>query len=68
MSFTEESKNSSIVYIDIKSAERMITRYDGNKANLHVFIDNCDNAYCLLNPIFRTAFISVVLSKIEGNR
>lgn len=54
-------------YIDIGLAERMITRYNGDKANLHVFIDNCNNAHSLLNPIYKLAFVSVALSKIDGN-
>ncbi|XP_049873827.1 uncharacterized protein LOC126372202 [Pectinophora gossypiella] len=54
-------------YINIGLAERMMNKYDGNKANLHAFIDNCNNAYSLLNPIYKIAFLSVVLSKIEGN-
>lgn len=54
-------------YIDITLAERMINRYNGDKANLHVFIDNCNNAYKFLNPIYGIAFVSVVLSKIDGN-
>lgn len=58
---------SSSTHIEIGLAERMLNEYDGNKANLHVFIDNCNNAYKLLNPLFKDAFISVVLSKIKGN-
>ncbi|CAH0720868.1 unnamed protein product, partial [Brenthis ino] len=54
-------------FIDISLAERMINKYDGDKSNLHVFIDNCNNAFALLNPVYKIAFISVVLSKIEGN-
>ncbi|XP_031766391.1 GATA zinc finger domain-containing protein 4-like [Galleria mellonella] len=65
MSTSEDIKNNG--FIDISLAERMIQRYNGDKANLHVFIDNCNNAYNLLNPIYRIAFVSVVLSKIEGN-
>lgn len=57
----------SVGFIDIGLAERMINKYDGDKANLHVFIDNCNNAFVLLNPIYKVAFVSVVLSKIEGN-
>lgn len=54
-------------FIDISLAERMINKYDGDKSNLHVFIDNCNNAFALLNPVYKLAFVSVVLSKIEGN-
>ncbi|CAH2098978.1 unnamed protein product [Euphydryas editha] len=54
-------------FIDISLAERMINKYDGDKSNLHVFIDNCNNAFALLNPVYKIAFVSVVLSKIEGN-
>ncbi|XP_023953831.2 probable cyclin-dependent serine/threonine-protein kinase DDB_G0292550 [Bicyclus anynana] len=66
MSKSEQTFVSS-GYIDIGLAERMINKYDGDKSNLHVFIDNCNNAYQLLNPIYNVAFVSVVLSKIEGN-
>jgi uncharacterized protein (UPF0212 family) len=64
-----ESKSQTVPvgYIDISLAERMINRYDGNKSNLHVFLDNCNNAYSLLNPNFRLAFVSIALSKIDGN-
>lgn len=58
---------STETYIEIGLAERMLNEYDGNKANLHVFIDNCNNAYKLLNPNYRVAFVSVILSKIKGN-
>lgn len=54
-------------YIDLNLAERMINKYDGNKSNLHVFIDNCSNAFQLLKPSCRIPFVSIVLSKIEGN-
>lgn len=66
MSLSEETKNSG-GFIDINLAERMITRYNGDKANLHVFLDNCNNGHSLLNPIYQIAFVSVVLSKIDGN-
>ena len=39
----------SVGFIDIGLAERMINKYDGDKSNLHVFIDNCNNAFTLLN-------------------
>lgn len=64
--YSSEDK-SCVGFIDIGLAERMINKYDGDKSNLHVFIDNCNNAFNLLNPNYRTAFVSVVLSKIEGN-
>ncbi|XP_045445639.1 putative mediator of RNA polymerase II transcription subunit 29 [Melitaea cinxia] len=64
--YSSEDKVSN-GFIDISLAERMINKYDGDKANLHVFIDNCNNAFVLLNPIYKIAFVSVVLSKIEGN-
>lgn len=64
---SEDVKAATYGYIDISLAERMINRYNGDKANLHVFIDNCNNAYSLLNPVYGKAFVSVVLSKIEGN-
>ena len=57
----------SVGFIDIGLAERMINKYDGDKSNLHVFIDNCNNAFTLLNPVYKIAFVSVVLAKIEGN-
>lgn len=57
---------SSATFIEIGLAERMLNEYDGNKA-LHVFIDNCNNAYNLLNPDYKTAFVSVIISRIKGN-
>lgn len=45
---------------DIGLTEHMSNKCNGDKANLHVFIDNCNNAFELLNPVYKIAFVSVV--------
>jgi hypothetical protein len=52
--------------ITIDQAERMITRFDGDKTQIYEFIENCDNANNLLTAEQRKVFFLIIKSRITG--
>jgi hypothetical protein len=53
--------------VSIEMAERMISRFDGDKSTLYEFIENCNEANKLLNSNARKILFSIIKTRISGN-
>lgn len=54
-------------YISLEMAERMLTKFDGNKARIHEFLDNCDTVNNLINPNLKKILLQIIITKITEN-
>lgn len=53
--------------ISLELAEKMLFKFDGNKAKLYEFIDNCSKAVKLVKPEFKTILLTIIETKIVDN-
>lgn len=54
-------------YISLEMAERMLTKFDGSKARIHEFLDNCDTVNNLINPNLKKILLQIIITKITDN-
>lgn len=53
--------------ISIELAQRMLIRFDGNKAKLYEFVDNCDKAYSLVSEINKPVLKNIIETQLTDN-
>nr|CAI5865053.1 unnamed protein product [Callosobruchus analis] len=53
--------------ISLELAVSMLTKFDGNKAHLYDFLDNCDKAYELVKPELKTTLFKIIETKVTAN-
>lgn len=58
------STTSNIPTISLEMAERMLTKFDGDRSKLHEFIDNSTMAMSLIKPEFKPILFTLIKSKV----
>ena len=53
--------------ISLELAEKMLTKFNGDKTKYHEFIDNCDKAIKLIKPESKATLLFIIETKITDN-
>lgn len=53
--------------VSVELAERLLTRFDGTKAKIYEFIDNCDKAYNIVKDEQKAILFCIIQTKITDN-
>ncbi|CAG9796680.1 unnamed protein product [Diatraea saccharalis] len=64
---TSNDVSTSVSFISLEMAERMLTKFDGSKARIHDFLDNCDIVNNLINPSLKKILLQIIITKITDN-
>ncbi|XP_028157301.1 uncharacterized protein LOC114350633 [Ostrinia furnacalis] len=61
------TSSNTNTFISLEMAERMLTKFDGNKARIHEFLDNCDTVNNLINHNLKSILLQIIITKITDN-
>lgn len=53
--------------VSLELAEKMLTKFDGNKTKLYEFIDNCDKSYNLVKTEHQATLFAIIETKLTDN-
>lgn len=67
-STSEDLKNLKLTnMLSLELASSLLIKFDGNKAKLYEFIDNCDKAYSLVSNENKPNLFSIIETKLTDN-
>lgn len=53
--------------LSIDSAQKLLSKFDGNKCVLYEYIDNCDEAYSLVSEANQPILLKIIKTHLTGN-
>ncbi|XP_049859439.1 uncharacterized protein LOC126354094 [Schistocerca gregaria] len=64
----QDNASEGRLYLNYSEATKLVPhKFDGDRDKLSEFIDNCDNAYNLVDPNYKQVFLKVIIGQITGS-
>lgn len=64
----QDNTSENRLYLSYSEATKLVPhKFEGAREKLSEFIDNCDNAYNLVDPKYKQVFLKFIIGQITGS-